>query len=433
MSNFSKDQLSAFTKAHLIPPLAETSKERRAVSIFLATLCSVFEFGQTMLGTLGQRVGKYGKLECFTEVVLSKEDNESRPDGLITLTVGKRQWIALVEGKIGNSQLKNHQIKKYCALAKKYKIDALITISNQFAAIPEHHPLSLKKSETKRIQLFHWSWEFILTQANLLTEDKQILDKDQNYILSEMLRFFEHPSSGVKAFTSMNPEWRNLVVGVKSGAKLNQNSPEVINTAAHWHQAQRNLSLLLSKMLVRPVGVKLGLKYKKDPAKRLRDDCKVLAKDYRLISVLEIPDTASPLSVWVDIERRTIACSMRLEAPKDKSTTKGRVNWLLRQLPRENMEEIFIKAILPTSGVNPFKPLAEVREDPDILGHKRKYDIMPNWFEVILVRDLAGKFSGPKTFVDELNKVVPEFYGRIGENLKAWQPKPPQIKEEEKE
>jgi hypothetical protein len=432
MADFSNTQLSGFTKAHLIPPLAETNKERRAASIFLASLTSVFEFGQTMLGTVNQKVGRGGKIETFTEVILSKEDNENRPDGLIILRVGKRTWSALIEAKIGNAPLKPNQIKNYCSLAKKHKIDAIITISNQFAAIPEHHPLSLKRSESKGLDLFHWSWQFILTQANLLKEDDQIEDADQQYILSEMLRFFEHPSSGVKNFTSMNSEWRNLVVGIKSGAKVNPTSPIVIDTVAHWHQAQRNLSLLMAKLVIRHVNVRLGNTHKKDPAERLKDDCKVLAKDYRLISTLEIPDTASPLSVWVDIERRTIACSMRLEAPRDKTTTSGRVNWLLRQLPKDKLEGIFVKAILPTSGLNPLEPLEKVREDQNILGHSKNKNIVPNWFEVILVRDLAGKFSGPKTFVDELNKVVPEFYGRIGEHLKAWQAKPPQIKEEEK-
>lgn len=430
MSRFSEEQLSKFARAHLIPPFAETNKERRAVSILLATLGSVFEFGQSMLKTVGQRMGKYGKLQGYTEIRFSKDDIETRPDGLLVLKTGRRQWTALIEAKIGTKQLRAGQVKRYCALAKKYDVDALITISNQFTAIPQHHPLNLKKTNTKRIDLFHWSWEFILTQANLLKDDEQILDEDQRFILSEMIRFFEHPSSGVKEFTAMNPEWRNLVVGVKSGAQLNPTAPEVINTVGHWHQAQRHLALILSKKLVRTIGIKLGLKYKKNPDERLKDDCKLLAKDYCLVTELDIPDAASPLSVWVDVERRTVACSMRLETPRDKATTKGRVNWLLRQLPKENTEEIFIKSVLPTRGTNPHKPLAEVREEPNVLGHKKDSEIQPTWFEVILSRDLAGKFSGQKTFVDELNKIVPEFYGRIGENLKAWQPKPPQIKEE---
>lgn len=48
-------------------------------------------------------------------------------------------------------------------------------------------------------------------------------------------------------------------------------------------------------------------------------------------------------------------------------------------------------------------------------------------FEVVYEVDLAGKFSGRKVFVEELEKAVPHFYQEAGQWLKAWTPPPPKI------
>ena len=51
----------------------------------------------------------------------------------------------------------------------------------------------------------------------------------------------------------------------------------------------------------------------------------------------------------------------------------------------------------------------------------------PTSFEVIMIRDLAGRFSGRRTFVEDLEDLIPEFYDRIGQNLRPWAPPPPSI------
>ena len=44
-----------------------------------------------------------------------------------------------------------------------------------------------------------------------------------------------------------------------------------------------------------------------------------------------------------------------------------------------------------------------------------------------MIRDLAGRFSGRRTFVEDLENLIPEFYDRIGQNLRPWTPPPPSI------
>ena len=47
--------------------------------------------------------------------------------------------------------------------------------------------------------------------------------------------------------------------------------------------------------------------------------------------------------------------------------------------------------------------------------------------EVVYEVALAGKFSGRKVFVEELEKAVPHFYQEAGQLLKSWTPPPPEI------
>ena len=45
----------------------------------------------------------------------------------------------------------------------------------------------------------------------------------------------------------------------------------------------------------------------------------------------------------------------------------------------------------------------------------------------MLMRDVGARFSGTKTFVDELETSVLRFYAEVGQRLKPWQPSAPRI------
>lgn len=50
-------------------------------------------------------------------------------------------------------------------------------------------------------------------------------------------------------------------------------------------------------------------------------------------------------------------------------------------------------------------------------------------FELLLVKDLGGKFTQRKNFVTELVSGASDFHANIGANLTNWQAKPPKISE----
>lgn len=118
----------------------------------------MLELRQSLLKSLNVRVGTSATLEAWTEVVFQNEDKKAvkqkdRPDGLLILRTGRREWRALIEAKVNNDTIGEDQISRYLQQAKTHKLDAVITITNQFAALPTHHPVKLPKIATKSVAL----------------------------------------------------------------------------------------------------------------------------------------------------------------------------------------------------------------------------------------------------------------------------------------
>lgn len=415
--------------ARLIPVVADSGKESKATSVFLAAMRGVKEFREVMLGSLGQKLGSRAQLEAWTEVVFREDKNatkDDRPDGLIVLNTGRKDWSALVEAKIKNNEIEEEQLKYYLKRAKTNGMDAVITITNQFVAMPTHHPIKLPKNMLKGIDLYHWSWMYIVTQATLLLDSGEFESDDQKFLLEEVVRFLGHDASGISRFDSMNKEWKDLIGKIKSNGQLNKTSEEVENTVSSWHQEQRDLCLVMSRKLGQPVRLKLSKSHRTDPVQRLKDDCEELVKTKHLNCCLEVPNAAGDIEVIADLEKRTISCVMRLTAPKDKKRTSSRINWLTRQLAKANPEGIHIKALRPGRAEETQEPLSKVLEDADVL-ESNNTDVVPSTFEVSYVVDLAGRFAGNKKFIEELEKAVPTFYEQVGERLRAWVPPPPKL------
>lgn len=418
-------------RARLIPTIADSRKEERLVSVLLATLAVALPFAKQLLGQCGVRVGKMSKLLSYTEVKFPSLDendnkrNEDRPDGLLILSTGKSQWKTLLEAKIDNAEIDQEQVIKYARIAREYGIDAVITLSNQLTPLPTHIPYSIPKLLRNRVDFFHISWISVLTQASLILRDKGQISCEQAFILEEMAHYFEHPKSGIKRFDQMNTEWRPLVVGISNGEKFNRSSPEVENTISSWHQEERDVCLLLSRRIGKHVDIRLPRKHQNDNALRLRDACESLITSHELCSRFSVPNAASDIEVTANLERRTISCSMRLDAPGDKKRASARINWLLRQLREVDGNDVIVRAVWPR-GAKTQEYLSKVRDDVNCLEIGRPGAILMS-FEVMMVKYLAGRFSRPRNFIEDLEELVPEFYDRIGQRLRRWSPPPPSI------
>lgn len=417
--------------ARLFPVLATTSKEGRTTSIVLACISKIEEFGAALLGSVGKRVGKRSKIETFTEVVFKDEkvNIKDRPDGLIVLRSGANEWRALIEAKVGNAEIGAEQVEKYRELAREHGVDCVITISNQFATLPEHHPVEHVRRSRSKIPVFHWSWMSILTTTDILLNQDSVSDEDQRLLLNELRRFLTHESAGVKGFDRMPPEWSEINRLISAGGKIPAKSQEALAVVDAWHQETRDLSLILSRQTETVVQERLPKKHRNDPAQRRKDDMLSLREDAQLRSVMEIPDAAAPVEVVADIARRTIDIGMTLRSPEDRVSSKARVNWLLRQIRSESTDEVYVRLTWPGRSETTQFSLKELIADPSIC-EKDKNGLQVTRFHVFIARRLGAKFTQQTNFIKELEDVVPEFYREIGQNLQEWRKTAPKIKEE---
>ena len=419
--------------ARLIPTVADSRREERLVSILLATLPRVRPFAEQLLDRCGERLGKSSVLASYTEVEFPSADGVSkdRPDGLLCLTTRKVRWTALLEAKIEKAEIDEEQIQKYADLAKRFQIDAIITISNQLVPLPTHVPYSVPKRVSNQVKLFHMSWISILTLARLILRNKEEIDPGQAFVLGEMARYFEHSSSGVRRFDQMNSEWRPLVLGIRDGQQFKRNSPEIENTVTSWHQEERDVCLILSRRIGEQVSIRrMSRKHRAEPARRLRDACDALVSSNELHSSFSVPNAASDLEVTADLQRRTISCSMKLSSPLDKQRASARINWLRRQLRDVDGDDIQVRAFWPGRALPTQAPLAEVKLDSKCLENESP-GMVPTGFEVVTIRDIAGRFSGRRTFIEDLENMIPEFYDEVGQHLRPWAPPPPSIDKED--
>ena len=415
--------------ARLIPSVSDSKREERATSSLLATLMVVPAFAQEVLGEMGAPAGKRAKIRCYTEVVFrTKDERKPRPDGLIVVTVGSREWTAFVESKVGATVLKKEQIEEYLDLAKELSVDAVITLSNQFAPLPTHHPLPISKQKTRYVELYHFSWLALVSKAIIVTENNEIVDTEQGYILNELVRYLQQDASGVSSLTRMAPGWKDLCAAVQQGATLSRNAEYVQESIASWHQLLRYLAIELGVAIAKPVKIFLSRARSKDPELNYQEDLTELVKDNRLHAEFDIPNAAARFEFSADFMRRTINLSMKIDAPKDKTRSTASINWLMRQLKGTDEQDLSIRAFWPKRIPMTSASLSSVLENPTILMPENVSDL-PVSFEVVRVLDLAGRFKGAKTFVEDAAQAFPQYYAKVGQLLTKWVPKPPKVKE----
>lgn len=425
------DFLASGERARLIPVNAATSKEGRITSCFLASVMSVDEFAKGLLASIGVRLSKTSKVECYTEVVFKNKDRSEakiRPDGLIVVTTGNKKWSAIIEAKVNNNEHQCEQVEAYLDLAKKNKIDAVITLSNQFSATPTHHPICVNKTKIRNVSLFHWSWTYLIAEAVMWVKYHGVNDPDQAYILEELVRFLQHDSSGVTSFDRMNSSWKDVCSSIQNRIALKKGSNEIQESVGSWHQFIRNITLHLSLSIGEDVTVYLKKAHKDNAMKRLDDDSALLASDQVLSAYFDIPNAADRIKFTADLETRSMTVCMRLKAPDERATTKGRINWFLSQLKKTTNDNIAVRVAWPSRAPDTLATLTQIKEKGIDILFSDNLTLKPTAFEAVLTRDLGAKFKGAKTFVQESEPLLLEFYEQAGQHLKEWVAAPPKVR-----
>ncbi len=324
-------------EARLFPVVrisSDREAELRATSAFLAMVRAVSEFGRAIVKLAG---GPAGNLTCYTEVSFEHQRADAktkaddlRPDGIIHVVRGSKEWTALIEVKVGKNPLDQDQFTKYHRLAGALEFDALITVSNQPAQANGLPPVSVDKRRLRGVSVVHFSWERLLGEAQMLSRKKEISDPDQQWMLDEWIKYVDDERSKIIEKPDLGPHWTESLDAARVG-RLSTVSSGVADVVAHWDGFLRKAALRLRAQLGVDVTLRLSRSDKTDPKSRLKRLHAATLKSGYLSGVLKVPRAVGDLHIDVLLQARTVRYRTGLDA-SDEGRQKTRLNWFTRQL-----------------------------------------------------------------------------------------------------
>ena len=420
----------AWQQARLIPTSGisnDAEAEVRATSALLAVLSIVRPFSNAVLTPLGASRAETAVVETFIETTFKTKTGKTvRPDGLVRVTYGKQQpWVALIEVKTGSSKLNAEQLESYLSVAKAEGFDCVITISNESQPSPGVHPTAgVKLRANSKVSLHHLSWTKLLTLAVMEKTHRGVDDPEQAWILGELIRYLEHPSSGAMSFDDMGENWTSVRDGARDGI-LNRRDDAVADVAQRWDQLLGFASLKLGADIGSDVTEVVPRAQQLDPSLRTKSFVESLASEGSLAGTLRIPDTVGDMEITVDLKARQVIISATFDAPTDKGG-KGRIGWVLRQL-RDAPPNLVVEAYAKNARNGIGAPLGFAHEDSSVLIGADKKE--PAKFTLVARSELgvnrrAGRKPG---FTQSVIDAIESFYGDVLQNLTAYQAKAPRL------
>lgn len=418
---------STWHPARLIPTVGirgQEEQERRATSSLLAVMRAVPEFGHALLRELG--APKAAVIETFAEVRFKDRGGKTViPDGALVCRRGQKTWTCLVEVKTGGVPLRDEQVGAYLDIARDNGFDGVLTISNQITPSSAESPVSVDGRKLRRASLWHFSWWRVMTEAIVQHRYRGISDPDQAWILGELIAYLDSAASGAGGFEDMGDKWVAARKSAHDGT-LRANHPEARAVAERWEEFTQYLCLGLSQDLGR--SVTSPRTRKQSVAARLDDSIKQLVNDGSLHATLRVPDAIGDLRIRADLRARQTLTSVTVDAPRE-GRAKSRVGWLLRQLA-DAPGDLRLEAVFPNARDTTGALLAAAREDPERLLHPADTKREPRAFTITLARPMGQKRGREEgSFVRETRSQTFDFYRDIVQQLKAWQARPPKLRE----
>ena len=418
-------------RARLIPVTGikgALDQERRATSALLAVMKIVPELTQVLLR---DSKSPKGAIETYIEPEFKLGSKKIRPDGLIVISRGKKEWRALVEVKTGKNDLELAQLNSYLDLCRDYKLDALLTISNQVLTASGAHPTQgIDQRKLRSTDLLHLSWLRVITDCIVLSEHTGVEDTERDMVLRELIRFMQSESSGASEFNDMGPNWTSVREAVRTST-LKRPDEAVLDTVARFESLVRYASLTLSARLGVQAKEVIPRLAKVDYKKHLLSQANELLNSKSLIGAINVPGAPADLTMLADLGSGWLHCSFTLPTPQE-GRNKSRLNWLLRQ----------IKTHPSNTSVSWNYKHARTAESPhrveDLLDKDYEYEL-DNSREIasvtveVLEKMGTKRAAGKGGFIDSVVGLFEVTYGELLQNIRPWQEPTPKLSETVKE
>ncbi|NOQ55797.1 MAG: hypothetical protein GQ477_03235 [Nanohaloarchaea archaeon] len=420
-------------------PIEKLGDEQALTSVFLASLKLVDEFREKLLNEIKFKGKNKNNIFLYREAAFNSSGGleNSRVDGLIIyVSKGIIVDAAFFEMKNKSDKLTELQINKYIEIAKKYNVPKIVTISNEFVTSPTQSPIKNIKL-TKRVDLFHFSWTYILTEANLLLfkdqgNNKRIKDEDQVAIMQEVVSYFEHNKSGIMDFSQMNDGWITICKEIKQSKKIRKTDSNIREAILSWIQEEKNMMLKLSSEL--GVLVTLGnSKFKNNIQDRINRDVEMLCAKQELISNLKIKNVVSDIHITLNLHSNNVQMFVSVKTNPHNSI---RANFtdIRKQIKKcdsdnERFEKLInhlsVKTIIRGNSRNVSINFNELTENS-----YKTIDKTQNINEFRIIFNKTLPFEKSKVFIKLIEEMLFDFYKFVVLHLKNPQIKAPKPKNE---
>ena len=403
--------------------------EQRATAALLSVLTMVRPLSRRLLGPLGASKADRATVEAWTEVPYKTADGETlRPDGVVRVSSGRQTFTALVEVKTGDSPQELSQIEQYLKLARAEGYDCLITISGEVAPFDGAHPTPRADSlRVGSVKLHHLSWTRILAEAVQQVAHYGVDDEEQAWIAAELIRYLEHPNSGIAQASDMGDHWVSVRDKARDGL-LGKPGPEALDVCRRWDQLLHTTAMRLGAELGIDVREVIPKTQRDDPSLRIKSLAAELCDNGLLQGRLRVPGAVGDITVTADMRAARTVVAVESPAPLDKGG-KGRIGWLVRQQLRDAPDSITVEAFTRGSRVAEIASLADLREDTSVILRSR--DKPPVKFRVSH-RTETGQGRRTRNarklgFADSVVDAIDDFYRNVVQHMRSPTPVPPKM------
>ena len=394
-------------------------QERRATSALLAVLMGVKEFGRALTGRLGAPAGL---VETYLEVPFRLGEATVIPDGVLRVARAGKIWTALVEVKTSNSLLSRPQVESYIEVARERGYDVVVTISNELPAAPGEHPVGVDRRKLRKVALHHLAWAEIVHEGTMQLAHRGVADPSQAWVLSELVRYLQHPRSGASGFEDMGSAFVGVRDAIVAGT-LRASDRKAPQVATSWDRLVRQVCLRKTGELgvdVTPTGVRRSAA---DPAARTAALVKQMVEQGVLTAGLQVPGAVSPLQLTAQVRTGLIEVSANVPAPAEGRPL-TRITWLLRQLT-DGPDGLRIDVVAPSSADGRSELLRAARTEPKLLVPANGE---PKAFHLTLALPLGTKRGiGRGGFITSVHEAIDVFYRDVLQDLRPWLPPPPKL------
>lgn len=395
------DLVSHLNQPRLIPSYKQN--ERRLLSVFMALI----EISPVMRGLFlekcGYRSGKTCRFQSFMEVQYKgSKYPEVRPDGLLVCTRGQTTWSAFIEAKSEKSAIRPEQIQDYLQLASMCDVDAIITISNEFARTPDELPYHVGQSKRKGRDIFHFAWADVRTflELNKTNEDLALIEVD---LVRQCLFYLWDDGSGIQTYDAMPANWPAFVEAASTALGFGANMKGLTEIVHGWQQERRDLCSKLTQQSKRNVELRHFSGSRSSEEERLKADKTRLAEDYVLSADYLFKDERASLEIRADLKAKLTSAALEVEPPAGKAA-KAAVRWAASVVDGLSALNLSVSFDWPGRGRGTTASASALIEDPDLFCTDQKD--APKKIRFILSVENSRGFKSRKKFIEDLENTT---------------------------